>query len=91
MQTLVNMYKALLEFYLKTIAVLKGSHLSMTISLARLDSEASGILSNFNTYAETLDILLRAETFASTQEIKQDIIEALSVYPSKKTKVAESC
>lgn len=72
------MYKALLQFYLKALAAFAKSGLNNTIDISLLKPEVKEILDLFDSYADTLNMLLIVETFASTQEIREDMIDTLS-------------
>ncbi|KAL6855649.1 hypothetical protein J3F83DRAFT_753812 [Trichoderma novae-zelandiae] len=72
-----NVYKDLLQFYLKTIILFKKSAFVIRLALDWLKSDLSGIISSFTTHADLLSKLLESETFASVQEIKDEQVEAL--------------
>ncbi|TFB01752.1 hypothetical protein CCMA1212_006451 [Trichoderma ghanense] len=74
---LVNVYKDLLQFYLKTIIMFKKSGFVIRLALDWLNSDLSGIISSFTSHADLLSKLLESETFASVQEIKDEQVETL--------------
>ncbi|KAK4242021.1 hypothetical protein C8A03DRAFT_40590 [Achaetomium macrosporum] len=72
---LVNVYKDLLEFYLKSMTLFEESRFVLRAALDILKSEVAGIVLSFKEHAELLSKLLEAEVFASTQEIKDEQLE----------------
>ncbi|GAB1313470.1 hypothetical protein MFIFM68171_03680 [Madurella fahalii] len=74
---LVNVYKDLLQFYLKTVVLFEGSHFALAVALDILKPEVADIVSSFKADADLLSKLLEAESFASIQEIKDEQIETL--------------
>ncbi|PTB75150.1 hypothetical protein M440DRAFT_1358033 [Trichoderma longibrachiatum ATCC 18648] len=74
---LINVYKDLLQFYLKTINMFKKSGFVIRLALDWLRSDLAGIISSFTTHADLLSKLLESETFASVQEIKDEQVETL--------------
>ncbi|KAL7813519.1 hypothetical protein V8C44DRAFT_47744 [Trichoderma aethiopicum] len=74
---LVNVYKDLLQFYLKTVIMFKKSGFVIRLALDWLRSDLAGIISSFTTHADLLSKLLESETFASVQEIKDEQVETL--------------
>lgn len=77
-QTLVNVYKDLLQFYLKSVVMFKKSGFVIHVAMDRLKPELSGIISSFNAHADVLSKLLESETFATVQEIKDEQVDTLS-------------
>ncbi|KAK1254756.1 hypothetical protein MKX08_008751 [Trichoderma sp. CBMAI-0020] len=74
---LVNVYKDLLQFYLKSITIFKKSEFAINVAMKLLKPEIPEIISSFNAHADVLSKLLDSETFASVQEIKNEQVETL--------------
>ena len=79
------MYRTLLQFYLQTMAIFKGSRSNVVIAMGILKSGTKKTLDSFNTYADDLEVLLRSETYvltseiyASTKTIEDALVDALS-------------
>jgi hypothetical protein len=75
---LVNVYRDLLQFYLKTLALFANNHFVLHVALSKFKPELPGIISSFNAHADALSKLLESETFASVQEIKDEQVDTLS-------------
>ncbi|KAM7183484.1 hypothetical protein V8F20_012603 [Naviculisporaceae sp. PSN 640] len=76
-QALVDMYKDLLLFYLKTVVLFEKAQFALHVALDALKPTIAEIVSSFKTHADLLSKLLEAESFASIQEIKDEQVEAL--------------
>ncbi|KAH7175935.1 hypothetical protein EDB81DRAFT_632846 [Dactylonectria macrodidyma] len=74
---LVNVYKDLLQFYLKTVALFAKSQFVLHAALSLLKPELPEVISSFNAHADLLSKLLESETFASVQEIKDEQVNTL--------------
>jgi len=73
------MYKELFLFHLKTMALFKKSSFSAAMSL--LSADVTAHVDSFNENATILDHLLKTETFAATQELKEGMIDGLGELP----------
>lgn len=74
------MYKDLLEFYFKTVTLFRASAFVLRIAVEMLKPEMPEIISSFKEHADVLSKLLESETFATVQEIKDELVDALSKY-----------
>jgi len=78
-------YKDLLLFYVKTVALFQRSGFVLHVALEALKPAIAEIVTSFNTHADILSKLLESESFASIQEIKDEQVEALSMCPQTTT------
>ncbi|KAL7953002.1 hypothetical protein V8C34DRAFT_321780 [Trichoderma compactum] len=74
---LVNVYRDLLQFYLKSVIMFKKSGFIIHVAMDWLKPELPGIISSFNAHADVLSKLLESETFATVQEIKDEQVDTL--------------
>lgn len=72
------MYKDLFHFYLKTIAIFKD-RVALRIVMSALKQDLLEIISSFNKHADVLSELLQSETFAASQEVKDELVDTLSM------------
>ncbi|KAK3311403.1 uncharacterized protein B0T15DRAFT_490017 [Chaetomium strumarium] len=72
---LVNVYKVLLEFYLAIVTLFEDRRFVLRAASQLLNNEVKGIVSSFKNHVDLLSSLLEAEGFASTQEIKDELLE----------------
>ena len=76
-KALVDVYKDLLQFYLKTVPLFEKRKFALGVALEMLRPQVADIISSFKAHAELLSSLLEFENFASIQEIKDDRVDAL--------------
>jgi hypothetical protein len=80
-QTLVQMYKELLLFYLEAVSALQKWSLKGAVQQLGLDDAYKPHVDNFNEKAAILQSLVAAETFATTQNIRTEQIKAKGGLP----------
>ena len=76
-KALVDVYKDLLQFYLKTVALFEKRKFALGVALEMLRPQVADIISSFKTHAALLSSLLETESFASIQEIKDEQVDTL--------------
>ncbi|KAB5571775.1 hypothetical protein GE09DRAFT_992212 [Coniochaeta sp. 2T2.1] len=74
---LCDVYKDLLQFYLKATRLLKKSNFILRMAMNMLKPELPDILSSFNKHAMVLSRLVEVETFATVQDIRNEQVETL--------------
>ncbi|KAJ4300371.1 hypothetical protein N0V88_003045 [Collariella sp. IMI 366227] len=81
---LVNVYKDLLQFYLKTLVLFEESRFVLGVALEILKPKIVDIVSSFKSHMDILSPLLETETFAAVQELKDGQLDALicSLFPN---------
>jgi hypothetical protein len=84
---LVNIYKVLLTFYLKIVILFEERRFVLRSASQLLNNEVKDIASSFKDHTDLLSKLLEAEGFASTQEIKDELLETKSTFPVVSTKM----
>ena len=75
------MYKELFLFYLKTMVLFKKPGFSVGTAWSILMADTTVHVDSFNDYAKTLDFLLNAETYSSTRELKEGMVDSLGEIP----------
>lgn len=72
------MYKDLLQFYLKAVALFAEQKFILRVGLSILRQDLPEIISSFHAHTDLLSTLLESENFASIQDIKNEQVDTLS-------------